>query len=318
MKSQLYPDKNPMDSLKQELNHILDIIPKGSKIAYLEYPVYGNVGDILIMKGTEVFFSENNMHVIRRHSFHDFPPNIRFPSDSILVFQGGGNLGDLYGRHQEMREYFINRYKKHRIVILPQTIYFRNPENLDRVSQIFRGHPDLHIFTRDKKSFSIARQHFGENVYLTPDMAHFLWPIKVSNSQKSGHLHLLRTDIERCNAVLLNSNSEEHITDWPGLISQWENLVIRIIVEMHRRNRNLHIFPARSLWYILSQHLVNKSINFFAQYSFIKTSRLHGHILACLMNIPNLLLDNSYGKNNMYYETWTFRVPYAKFENRKK
>ncbi len=314
MKSQLCSDKHPMESLKQGLNRILDIIPKGSKIAYLEYPVYGNIGDILIMKGTERFFSENKMHVIRRHSFHDFPLNIRFPSDTILVFQGGGNFGDLYSRHQEMREYFIDRYKNHRIVILPQTIYFQNSENLERVSQIFQRHPDLHIFTRDKKSFSIAKQHFGENVYLTPDMAHFLWPIKAPNLKKSGSLHLLRTDAERCNEVFLNSNSENHVTDWPELISQWENLAIRITVEMHRTNRSFHIFPARSLWYILSQHLVNKSIKFFAHYSFIKTSRLHGHILACLMNIPNLLLDNSYGKNNIYYETWTCRVPYAEFE----
>ncbi len=37
----------------------------------------------------------------------------------------------------------------------------------------------------------------------------------------------------------------------------------------------------------------------------VVTDRLHGHILAFLLGVPHVLLNNSYGKNRDFYETWT-------------
>jgi pyruvyl transferase EpsO len=53
-----------MESLTKELNTILDVVPSGSRIAFLDYPVYANIGDILVMKGTERFFQTNKMNII--------------------------------------------------------------------------------------------------------------------------------------------------------------------------------------------------------------------------------------------------------------
>jgi pyruvyl transferase EpsO len=35
------------------------------------------------------------------------------------------------------------------------------------------------------------------------------------------------------------------------------------------------------------------------------TDRLHAHILSLLLGIPNIILDNSYGKVRDFHETWT-------------
>jgi exopolysaccharide biosynthesis protein PssK len=35
------------------------------------------------------------------------------------------------------------------------------------------------------------------------------------------------------------------------------------------------------------------------------TDRLHGHIVAMLMGVPHVLVDNSYGKLRRFHETWT-------------
>ena len=35
------------------------------------------------------------------------------------------------------------------------------------------------------------------------------------------------------------------------------------------------------------------------------TDRLHAHILSLLLGIPNVILDNSYGKLHDFYHTWT-------------
>ena len=36
----------------------------------------------------------------------------------------------------------------------------------------------------------------------------------------------------------------------------------------------------------------------------VVSSRLHGFLLACLLGVPGVLLDNSYGKNHAYFQTW--------------
>ena len=41
----------------------------------------------------------------------------------------------------------------------------------------------------------------------------------------------------------------------------------------------------------------------------VVTDRLHAHILCLLMNIPHVLLDNSYGKVNNFVDTWTKDSP---------
>lgn len=35
------------------------------------------------------------------------------------------------------------------------------------------------------------------------------------------------------------------------------------------------------------------------------TDRLHGHVLALLIDYPHMVLDNAYGKISAFYRTWT-------------
>jgi len=52
---------------------------------------------------------------------------------------------------------------------------------------------------------------------------------------------------------------------------------------------------------------IDEAIGMFARHNLIITDRLHGHILAVLMDMPTLVLDNSYGKNSRYASVWTER-----------
>lgn len=78
-----------MDSLKHKLAEILDVIPRHSSVVYLDYPLYGNVGDLLIMKGTEAFFETYGIKVRERWNAENFIPGRRIPKDAIIVCQGG-------------------------------------------------------------------------------------------------------------------------------------------------------------------------------------------------------------------------------------
>ena len=157
---QIIRNVHPMDSLKTHLRQILDVIPRGSDIYYLDYPVHSNGGDLLIMKGTEAFFKDYQIRVRARYSVLDFPETLTIPKGHIIVLHGGGNFGDLYPAHQKLREKIISRYPHHRIVMLPQTIFYKSETEFDRTAQIFNGHPDVHLYVRDSLSYQLATKRF--------------------------------------------------------------------------------------------------------------------------------------------------------------
>lgn len=160
---------HPMDELKNRLRLILNVIPPGSNIYYIDYPVYSNGGDLLIMKGTEAFFRENGIRVRARYSAFDFPDGLSVPKDHILVLQGGGNFGDLYPVHQKLRERVVAGYPNNRVVILPQTIHYKDVREFDRTADILNRHKDVHLFVRDTLSLDMAKDKFHRcGVYLSP------------------------------------------------------------------------------------------------------------------------------------------------------
>jgi pyruvyl transferase EpsO len=68
------------------------------------------------------------------------------------------------------------------------------------------------------------------------------------------------------------------------------------------------LVPVERFWYGYTDRMVARSIDRILAYDRIVTSRMHGHILACLLGMKTVLLDNSYGKNSTYFEAWTNRV----------
>lgn len=304
---------HPMDELKKRLRSILKAIPPGSSIYYIDYPVYNNGGDLLIMKGAEAFFRDNGIRVKARYSVLDFPDGLSIPRDHILVLQGGGNFGDLYPVHQLLREKIVAAYPSHRIVILPQTIFYKRKEAFDRAARVFNKHRDVHLFVRDPSSYAMANKFDGCSVYLSPDMAHQLWPIRPASDPGKELLCFFRTDIEKTGEQSrLESNAQGDCLDWSSLYNKVEKKSIAMIGKMMANGSGA--LPMQAIWGKYSDYLVDKAIKRFGAYRQVQTSRLHGHILSCLMDKPNALIDNSYGKNSSYYHTWTSGISSARLE----
>ncbi|WP_438351680.1 polysaccharide pyruvyl transferase family protein [Paenibacillus sp. FA6] len=305
------PNVHPMDGLKKQLSQILSVIPQGSSIYYIDYPVHSNGGDLLIMKGTEAFFKEYNIRVEARYSVLDFPDKLKISKDHIIVLHGGGNFGDLYPVHQKLREKIITDYPHNRVVILPQTIFYTKESEFDRTAEVFNKHKDVHLYVRDTLSHDKASEKFHEcSVYLSPDMAHQLWPIMPKSSPDKDLLYFFRTDIEKTKEQeQLELNGRGDYLDWTSLYNRYEKKSINLIVRMMRKGSGP--LPMQVIWGNYSDYLVNKAVKRFSGYHNVQTSRLHGHILACLMDKPNTLLDNSYGKNSNYYYTWTSGIKTA-------
>lgn len=308
-----------MQTLKDNLSVIERVVPKGSEIIYLDYPLHLNVGDLLILKGAEQFFKENNYKVITRHSDHTSMHFVEqtdsIPENVIIVLHGGGNFGDLYPAHQRLREAVVKKYKKNKVVILPQTVHFKENSNLIKSGEVFKQHPNLTIFCRDNNSQEILKQHFCDNVFLCPDMAQSLWnifPQQKKGDVKKKTMWMIRRDIEKTDLSVLGENADPNeFVDWYDICSDGDRRFMKTMHLFEKLNKRIpgNIFPTNTLWYWYTDKLVARVNSLFMSHESVVTSRMHGHILCCLLKMPTQLIDNSYGKNSGYYESWTQGVP---------
>ena len=288
---------------------LLDLIGKRS-FHYVDIPMHGNIGDLLIMQGTMEFFRKHDLKPRLISSFSPFDPDW-IAKDDVIVFHGGGNFGDLYAGPHLLRERMAATRPGNRIVILPQSIHFSSPQKAAESAALFRRHPDLHLCVRDRVSFEQARA-FTDHVYLLPDMAHQLYPLCRSGYDKGGGAMLItRIDDEKVeHGALPNVRVETH-TDWPQFVGERERTIDKFRFVLRNMARlgmgRLGQALVSPLWIRYADLLVDEAIRMFAKHNLIITDRLHGHILAVLMDMPTLVLDNSYGKNSRYASAWTER-----------
>lgn len=281
---------NKIDVLKEHIDR---------DYCFLDIPDYRNIGDHMIYEGSLKFLSKLPHQNKYQASINTFDEHRVGPNDIILM-QGGGNFGDFWSIHQHFRERIVASHKKNKIIIFPQTIFFQNHKNLKKTISVFSGHPNLTICARDKRSYTIAKNNFTANTtLLLPDMATYLdlGVMKRNTSKKSKVLYIKRTDKE------LNQNYTFHfianliVSDWPTYNYSYFN-------HLPDKHKN-------------SQFYLKEGITFMASFDLVISTRLHGAIMALLLGIPTILIDNSYGKNSTYYETWLAEMPYCYFAHNK-
>ena len=309
-----------MDELKHKLDAITEVVPRDRPVIFLDYPIHGNMGDLLIHAGTDRFFAANGYKVAGRFSIHEFclthrpGKPIAFFKDSVrrlddlvkaggtIVFQGGGNLGDLYRDHQMFRELVIARYPAAPIVILPQSIHFDNQQNRAATARVFGAHRHLYIFARDNESFDFVRQECGNPSTLMPDMAHALWgSLPRSEDGKVRTLHFRRRDKE-ANA---EAGNDGETFDWDDITGAVDRGMIRLLRKMQSADfPSRHVVPNHVVWGLYRDHLLRRSVGHVGRYGRLVTDRLHGLILGALLAMPVICEDNSYGKVSRYYTQW--------------
>ena len=298
-----------MQSLADKHLLLLDLIGQ-RPIHYVDIPVHGNIGDLLIMLGTLAFFDRHGLDPKFCASAFAYKTEWIEPGD-VVVFHGGGNFGDLYSEYgmQPLREHVVATYPNNRVIVLPQTIHFSSEQEKQRSACVFRSHPDVHICVRDQASYEIARA-FTDHVYLMPDMAHQLYPLAGNPAASAaGSLLISRVDGEKKTQHDPAGLGAVAVTDWPQLVGTRERRIERFRYAMRMMHKSgtgwLGNKMLSRLWADYANKLKDSAVGLFSSHELIITDRLHGHILACLMDKPSLVLDNSYGKNSGYVRTWT-------------
>lgn len=297
-----------MQTLSDSHNDIAGLLT-GKRVAYVDIPLHYNVGDLLIYLGTETFFKKNDINVVYRSEVNKTSLSALKNVDAI-VFHGGGNFGDIYTIHQNLREKVLSEFTDKLIVCLPQTIHFASEVRLTASAAIFAKHPNFHFFVRDVKSLVLAKR-FTDKAKLMPDMAHSLHPlvdvteVGPTNAMPPKILSLVRRDIESVSNAA-GRNIHKRSFDWDDLITLNEIAILRAYQFLRKLKPELAI----KLWHKNTKDIVFKSNQFFNRHDVVYTDRLHGLILASLLGKPIMLYDNSYGKNFSYYDCWLKGNPF--------
>jgi pyruvyl transferase EpsO len=304
--------KNKINQLN---NHIMDILKPyiNNNFVLFDLPYHTNIGDVLIWEG-EVQFLEQFKDYKLLYSCNSI--TCRYPDlseNTIIFLHGGGNFGDIWRDTHKFKEKVINRYPNNKIIIFPQTVWYNNKNLLLYDAEIFSKHKNLIICARDNRSYKILNNYFSTNtILLVPDMAFCISTDRLKQYQHESKdnkiLLLRRTDRElrdNYDSVIIE-NKDVTVFDWPSIekntiSSLLLNGLLRICKKM---NFLFSVFTNYYASNYFKYNMIKLGAKFIYQYEKIYTTRLHAAILCCLLEKPFILIDNSYGKNRSFFETW--------------
>ncbi len=304
------PSLQAIAEMQKHLRDIITPLSAGAdRYALLDFPNHGNVGDSAIYAGELILLDEifgaPATYVCDYYShFGDVDAHI---GDGVIFLHGGGNFGDIWPRHQLLREEIIARYPDHRIVQLPQSLHFSDTDARDRCARIIAAHPDFTLLVRDRPSLEYAQAHFDCKVALCPDSAYMLGRVSGDDPVAHKALSLFRSDKES-----LDDPEKAHFSQY-GPVVDWLDEVPpvrftdRLIGRLQRVSPMLRgpLMPYKERFYRRRAWIrIRRGLDLLGTADSIVTDRLHAHILSTLLGKPHIVIDNFYGKIQNFIDAW--------------
>lgn len=245
-------------------------------------PDYSNLGDHAIALGEEKFFQEyfDDWDFIQVSCEEYILENLKIKNviqkDDVLLISGGGYLGTLWPRFDDIVRHIVFSYPHNRIFILPQTLFYEDSafgrQEAAQEAKCFASHEWLHLALREQKSYGLSKELFSLDgrISLLPDMA-----LKLRYEKKSvrtGALLCFRKDKEA-----VNSRRKESVE-----LMRRIGFSCRDIDTVLKHNVNM----------IDRHERVKELMDDFSQAEIVLTDRLHGMILCAVTGTPCLAFDN--------------------------
>lgn len=306
--------KHLREIIYEKIDNLID-----ADYIYIDVPDYNNIGDNLIWEGARDYLQRLKYQCKAEFAYWMLSPQSVFDTE-LLIFQGGGNFGDLYSSLHQFRIGVIKNNLDKKIIIFPQSIHYKSEDNFQKDMHVLKQHPNLHICVRDSASLELLKKEGLDNVYLVPDMAFCINTEKYhfKNTQQSKLLYMKRNDKEINNEIKVDLSAfgkHVDVSDWPTFnISKNQH---RLEYRLERYNKKLSLLLLQSTFtkglvdsrYGLKcrnqrEKYIKTGIAFFEQYDTIITTRLHGLILAVLMNKKVFIVDNNNQKLTRFYDMW--------------
>lgn len=275
------------------------------KVYLVGTPTYGNLGDQAIALGVYKYFEEIgcSAEIVEIPSLyisqHTFLFKLIIGKKDIFV-TGGGFMGTLWPKEENMIRSVVKNFRKNKITILPQTVYYEDTKEGQRekeqAKQIYSQHKNLYWFLREEVSYNLANEILPNgNIYLCPDMALRLDSIKGNIANKKNILLCLRSDKEK------------------SLKEQDEYRIKEVIKKYYPKEKFIYTDTVldKNVWLSERKYEVYKKIEEFSNAKLIVTDRLHGMVFAALAGTPCIVCGNvnykvkgiyQWIKNNKYIQ----------------
>jgi exopolysaccharide biosynthesis predicted pyruvyltransferase EpsI len=313
---------HPGDRLRIQLNARIEqaLLPRINRatahICIIDPPGHTNVGDNAILLGELAFlrrhFPAARLSYYDVHNYTQRADRLIDQAD-VLLIHGGGNFGDIWPSHHELRLLVLKRFRNKPILQLPQSIHFDDNRQLAETAAAIQRHPRFCLAVRDEPSLAFGRRHFDCELVLSPDMAFAMPPI-ARRPAELDYFCLLRTDKEAVtsrqaivDAVSATGRSFA-ADDWLGETTNLVTELDRAMARLTRRSpATAALFGASAMWLrqLYAQRRLAYGTRLLSRGSAVVTDRLHAHILCCLMDIPHFFFDSYDGKIAAFHRSWT-------------
>ncbi len=271
-------------------------------IFILSTPRHGNLGDHAIVYSQYNFFESigyksriiefnETMYAVCKDAIQKI-----IYQDDIVIIDGGGNIGTLWPREENIIRDIITRFSQNPVFIMPETAYFENSDSgkeaLKESIRIYSSHPDLTVFCRDEGTYKLFSEKFTKvKSFYVPDMVMFLSGLCQQKS-RDGALICFREDLEG----VFSQTAKDIIN------KKIESKKIRItysstLIDARINNPKKRIYHLSKKW------------EEFSNAEFVITDRLHGMIFCAITGTPCLAVDNISHKVRDGYQ-WLEHLPY--------
>ncbi len=195
--------------------------------------------------------------------------------NDILICHSGYHITDLYNERLPYME-LAKRFKDHRIIVFPQTVFFNDSEKLIENADVFNRHGNLLLMCRDKVSFDTATHYFTNcRLMLMPDIVTSLIGTFHFKYHREGVLFCMRNDKEAyykpSEINILRKRFSECKTD---ITDTTLNLDVNYIIE----NR---------------EKILKEIFDEYAHYQVVITDRYHGTIFSLIAGTPVVVIGST-------------------------
>lgn len=291
--------------LAQRFAHILDGVLPAGRVALVDFPDHSNVGDSAIWLGEMAYLRKRGRLPVYYSAIDDFDGTAcraAIGGGPILI-HGGGNMGTLWPKHEAFRLHLLRTQRGHPIIQMPESIHYADPEAAREMAEAIRAHGRFTLLVRDARSFAFAQEYFDCPVHLCPDAA-----LMLGRQQRSSAtvpvFALLRTDHERAagepDALPPGVIADDWLEEDPA-----QKRHLRLSLRLNRLFTLDPMTRRATRQRRLAEWRFRRGLAMLSAGEIVVTDRLHAHILSLLLDIPHVLLDNSYGKVAGFADQWT-------------
>ncbi|HTX09590.1 MAG TPA: polysaccharide pyruvyl transferase family protein [Solirubrobacteraceae bacterium] len=284
--------------------HVTDLV---------DYPDHYNVGDAALWLGQRTVLGELGVQVasVSTRSTYD---RSRLRADGPIIVLGGGNLGGLYATHHELKLSVLADFPGRPVIQLPQSLHYSGEQERDDLRRAIARHGATTLILRDQQSFALARRDFDCPVKLAPDMAFGLDALD-ARPPRSPVAVQVRTDKESAGSAQradvevfdwLEARPYEYIAAYQGL----HRLFSRGIGRSDSRAMRAAFLAMCDKF---AKANLRRGIAMLSTGERLVTDRLHGHVLACLLGVDHVVVNDRFGKIEAMWRTWTHRFTCAQF-----